>query len=198
MSWTTNKAPFFQPDYFLFLRSNIKSLKMKQALKLFVILTMITGFSVAQAQKAPKFGHINFGELYRMMPGQDTVQAKYEAYAKELRTTLDAMSAELENKYVDYQNNMATFSAIIKKTKEQEIQDLQTRIEAFQMSAQQDLNEKEEELTKPIIDRARKAINEVAKEGGYSYILNAAEGMLLYTDGGEDITPLVKKKLGIE
>lgn len=171
---------------------------MKQALKIFIILAMIIGLGTVQAQKAPKFGHINFSELYGMMPGQDTVQKKYEAYAKELRGTLDAMQAELENKYVDYQNNMTTFSPIIKKTKEQEIQDLQTRIEAFQVSAQQDLNAKEEELTQPIIDRAREAIDAVAKEGGYTYIFNASEGLLLYDGGGENIMPKVKAKLGIE
>ena len=62
----------------------------------------------------------------------------------------------------------------------------------------QDLAAKEDELTRPIIDRARKAINEVAKEGGYTYIFNASEGLLLYNEGGENIMPMVKKKLGIE
>lgn len=170
---------------------------MKQVLKIFIILALMTSFSAVQAQKTMKFGHINFAELYKVMPGQDTVQLQYEAYAKQLRGTLDAMQAELENKYVDYQNNIATLSAIIKKTKEQEIQDLQARIEAFQMSAQQDLNTKEEELTQPLIDRAREAINQVAKEGGYTYIFNASEGLLLYNEGGENVMPLVKKKLGI-
>ncbi|HRY97759.1 MAG TPA: OmpH family outer membrane protein [Bacteroidales bacterium] len=171
---------------------------MKQTLKILVLFALMSGTAPLMAQKAPKFGHINFAELYSVMPGQDTIQKNYETYATELRTTLTAMQAELENKYTDYQNNMATFSAVIKKIKEQEIQDLQARIEAFQMSAQQDLNAKEEALTKPLIDKARAAINEVAKEGGFTYIFNASEGLLLYNEGGEDIMPLVKKKLGIQ
>mgnify|MGYP001314850495 FL=1 len=171
---------------------------MKHILKIFLLLILMAGFTQVQGQKVNKFGHINFAELYAMMPGQDTVQQKYEAYTRELRSTLEAMQAELENKYIDYQNNLTTYSAIIKKTKGQEIQDLQTRMESFQTSAQQDLAAKEDELTRPIIDRARKAINEVAKEGGYTYIFNASEGLLLYNEGGENIMPMVKKKLGIE
>ncbi|MBE0641152.1 MAG: OmpH family outer membrane protein [Bacteroidales bacterium] len=171
---------------------------MKQTTKILILLALIISTSPLIAQKAPKFGHINFAELYGIMPGQDTIQKKYESHANDLRTTLTAMQAELENKYTDYQNNMATFSAVIKKIKEQEIQDLQARIEAFQMSAQQELNTKEEELTRPIIEKARKAISDVAKEGGYTYIFNASEGLLLYNEGGDNIMPLVKKKLGLE
>lgn len=170
---------------------------MKHLLKIFLVVILMTGISSLYAQKAPKFGHINFAELFQMMPGQDTIQMKYQEYGKELKSTLDAMQAELENKYTDYQTNIAKYTEIIKKTKERELQDLQSRIENFQMSAQQDLSRKEEELTKPIIDRARKAINEVAKEGGFTYILNASEGLLLFSENGEDIMPQVKKKLGI-
>ncbi|HOI00437.1 MAG TPA: OmpH family outer membrane protein [Bacteroidales bacterium] len=171
---------------------------MKYLLRIFLALMLIGTSAAGYAQKAPKFGHINFAELYAMMPGQDTIQTKYQQYATELRTTLEAMQAELENKYTDYQTNLSKYTEIIKKTKERELQDLQSRIENFQMSAQQDLGRKEEELTKPIIDKARKAIEEVAKEGGYTYIFNASEGLLLFSDGGDNIMPLVKKKLGIQ
>lgn len=170
---------------------------MKQYIKILALaVVMFTAGNVFS--QSTKFGHINFSELYSLMPGQDTVQAKYQAYANDLKNTLDAMQAELENKYVDYQNNVATYSAIIKKTKEQEIQDLQGRIEAFQMSAQQDLQAKEEELTAPIIERAREAIEAVAKEGSYTYIFNSTEGILLFSDNGDDIMPKVKTKLGLE
>ena len=88
-------------------------------------------------------------------------------------------------------------SNIIKQTKEREIQDLQTRIETFNQQAQQDLADKENELTAPVIEKAKKAVEAVAKENGYTYIFNSSQGMLLYADPGDDITTLVKKKLGI-
>ena len=170
---------------------------MKNLTRIFLTAMVLIFATTLNAQKTPKFGHINFAELFGAMPGQDTVQQKYQAYAMELRNTLDVMQAELEKKYSDYQANVATYSDIIKKTKEQEIQDLQARMEGFQSSAQQDLQKKEEELTAPIIEKARKAIKDVAQEQGYTYVFNGTEGVLLYSDPGDNIMELVKKKLGI-
>ena len=61
------------------------------------------------------------------------------------------------------------------------------------------MQERQSELMKPLVDRAKKAIEEVAKENGYSYIFDTSTGVgaLLYTPESDDIMPLVKKKLGI-
>jgi outer membrane protein len=151
-----------------------------------------------KAQNQEKFGHLDFAELYALMPGLDSVKTVYEQYATSIQGQFDAMQEELQGKVVDYQNNQATMSEIIRQTKEREIQDLQSRIEAFQVSAQQDLQNKEAELSAPIIEKAQNAVKEVAKENGYTYILNTTGGMVLYADPGDDIMDLVKKKLGIQ
>ena len=170
---------------------------MKHTIRLFAVLAFVSFTFAAAAQKAPKFGHLDFAKLYAMMPGQDSIKTAYETYAKDLQNQMATMQAELENKYADYTTNQATMSNIIKQTKEREIQDLQTRIETFNQQAQQDLADKENELTAPVIEKARKAVEAVAKENGYTYIFNSSQGMLLYSDPGDDITTLVKKKLGI-
>ena len=56
--------------------------------------------------------------------------------------------------------------------------------------------EREKALLTPIIDRAKEAIRDVAKENGYTYIFDSAVGVTLY-EGGDDVLPLVKKKLGL-
>lgn len=154
------------------------------------------GFS-ANAQKAKKFGHIDFAKLYQQMPGLDSVKQVFSDYNKSVQQQFAAMQTELESKYMDYQANMNTMSDIIKKTKENEINDLQTRMEEFELTATEDLQNKELELTTPIIEKARKAVKEVAKENGYNYIFNSSEGLLLYAEPSDDVMPLVKQKLGI-
>jgi outer membrane protein len=170
---------------------------MKNIVKAIAVVILFAAFVPAQAQKNVKLGHVDFGKIIEQMPGQDTVKKAMDNYTKTLRDQLQVMQTELETKYTDYLNNQATLSAIIKQTKEKEISDLQDRIQAFQQQAQQDLSDQETKLTTPFIEKAKKAINEVAKENGFTYIFNNVEGFLLYTDGGEDVTPLVKKKLGI-
>jgi outer membrane protein len=170
---------------------------MKNLLKVLTIVVLVAVAATTNAQKASKIGHIDLGKVLEQMPGQDTVKVVMEKYVQTLQGELQTMQQELELKGADYQKNLATMSSIIKTTKEKEITDLQGRIEAFQQSAQQDLQAKNTELITPFVTKAKQAIKDVAKEGGFAYILNANEEIVLYSDGGEDVTPQVKKKLGI-
>lgn len=171
---------------------------MRNVFKIFVVVALVVvGSFNAEAQNKAKFGHVDFAELYAMVPGQDTVKVVYESYAQDIQNQFAAMQGEYENKLMDYQQNSATMSDIIRETKEKEILDLQSRIEAFQYSAQEKLAGKEAELTAPLIERAKKAVEDVAKENGYTYIFNSTEGLLLYAEPSDDIMPMVKKKLGL-
>jgi len=171
---------------------------MKNIFRSAIILSAILFTNITFAQSNEKFGHIDFAELYSAMPGLDSVRVLYETYAQTVQSQFDAMQSELENKVIDYQNNQASMSNIIRQTKEKEISDLQTRMEAFQISAQQDLQNKEAELTTPIIEIAEAAVKEVAKENGYTYVFNTAGGMVLFADPGDDLMDLVRQKLGIQ
>lgn len=172
---------------------------MKRISKVFVVLVvMMTMAYTATAQKAQKIGHIDFPGLIQMMPGQDSINKAYETYAKGLENQITTMQAELENKQLDYEAQQATLSSIIKQTKEKELQDLYNRLVDFNQKAQQDLQNYENELLNPLIEKARNAVNAVAKEKGFSYILNTAQGMVLFSENGEDIMPFVKAKLGIQ
>ncbi len=171
---------------------------MKNILKFFLILAIAVSAMQVSAQKAQRLGHINFAQLYELMPGQDSIKTAFTEYQSQLQNQFQAMQTEYETKLSDYQNNQATMSNIIKQTKEREIVDLQKRIQEFQQTAQEDLQAKEAELTAPVIEKARNAVKEVAKESGYTFIFNSTEGLLLYTEPADDIMALVKKKLGLK
>ena len=172
---------------------------MKKLAKLFAIIALIIGCSFAsQAQNSVKIGHIDFNTLLAAMPGIDSVKIKLQKFQQTLSDKLDNLSAELENKYLDYQSKSATMPESIKKSTEKELSDLQGRIDAFKGSAQQDYQAKQQELVAPFIEKAKTAIKDVAKENKYTYVLNAIEDVVLYKDETDDIMPLVKKKLGIQ
>lgn len=145
-----------------------------------------------------KFGHIDFAELYGIMPGQDSVKLKYDAYKKTLQDQLNKMQAEYENKVNEYNRTIAIAPEPVANSMKEEIADMEDRIMRFQQDAQNSLADKEEQLTAPIIDAARKAVEDVAKENGYTYVFNSSGGLLLYAKESDDVMPLVKKKLGIQ
>ena len=109
------------------------------------------------------------------------------------------MAKEYQTKLQDYEANQATMSNLVKQSKEKEIVDLQTRIQQFQASAEQEFEGKRAELLAPILEKIQNAINAVGKEKGYTYVLDLATGAAVYvgTDA-VDCTPAVKAKLGIK
>ena len=172
---------------------------MKKILKNFAIFSFVILLaSATQAQNTLKIGYIDFNSLIAAMPGVDSVKIKLQKYQQTLTDQLDAMRSEFENKYLEFQQGSSGMSDLIKQTKEKELQDLQGRIDAFQQKAQTDLQAKQQELLAPIVEKAKTAIKEVAKENKYTYIFNAIEDIMLYSETTDDVAPLVKKKLGIQ
>jgi len=163
-----------------------------------IVACMLAFGGTAMAQKTIKLGHINSNDLMQIMPGRDSAQTVLQNEVTELESTLKSMQAEAEKRYNDYVANQAGWTDLIRQTKQREIQDMAARIEEFQKNAQEQLQTREQELLKPIIDRAKKAIEDVAKEGGYTYILDAGTAAVLYSQDSDDIMPLVKKKLGLK
>lgn len=169
---------------------------MKKSLFVLLIAAMAC-CGTAMAQKSIKLGHINSNELMQIMPGRDSAQTVLQNEMTDLENTLKSMQTELETRYNEYMAKQDAMSDLIKQTKQRELQDMQSRAQEFQKNAEQQLQDRQSELLKPIIDRARKAIEDVAKENGYTYIFDSGIGTLLYSQDSDDIMPLVKKKLGI-
>ncbi|MEX2379618.1 MAG: OmpH family outer membrane protein [Vicingaceae bacterium] len=163
---------------------------MKNVLLIVAILFTTTVFG-------QKLGHINSNQLLQSMPERAQVEEEIKKYAQELESQLSAMTKEYQSKVQSYQQGQATMSESIKQDKIREITNLEERINDFQQTAQKDLQEKEEKLLKPIIDKAKGAIEDVAKENGYTYIFDSGVGVLLYQKDSDNIMPLVKKKLGL-
>ena len=152
----------------------------------------------AMAQKNIKLGHINSNDLMQIMPGRDTAMALLQKEVEDLQAEMEAMKKEYETQVNNYLAKKDQLSELIRKSKESDIQKMGERIETFQANAQKLLEDRQEELLKPIVDRAKAAIEEVGKENGYTYIFDAGLGTLLYSQDSDDIMPLVKKKLGLK
>jgi len=162
---------------------------------LLTICLVVAGLFSAEAQN--KLGYINSNELLSIMPESSAMQEELQSYAKGLESSLAAMQAEGEKKLSDYQQNEAVMSDLVKQDKVRELESIQQRILEFQQNAQESLAAKEQELITPILDKARNAIEEVAKEGNFTYIFDASTGNILYAAESENILPLVKAKLGL-
>jgi outer membrane protein len=163
----------------------------KTAIVLFLIVT--TSFQV----NAQKVAHINLNDLLVLMPERKKAETDIQEFAKQLDGQLKTMSNEYESKIADYQAKESVMTEPIKTDKQKEIGDLEERIKAFQQTAQESLQKKQNELLEPMIEKAKKAIEEVSKENGYKTCIDSSTGMLLFADPADNILALVKKKLNL-
>ncbi len=172
---------------------------MKLKNKLFPVFLVLIFLSTPLLAQKYKFGHINTQKLLEAMPESDTAKAKMEKVTRELEKELEQMQVELNNKINTYVQRRDSLSPLLRQTKEAEIQDMQQRVQRFQMSAEQDLQNQREQLFQPIYNKMDKAIKKVAKENGFTYIFDVSMGSLAYfSEESIDIMPEVYKELGIE
>ena len=157
------------------------------------LLCILTLSSIAQN----KFGYIDSQELLMLMPERKTAETEVANFAKSLEAQLGSMTAEYQESVQEYQANEATYTDLVKQDKVAEITGLEQRIQSFQQNAQQSLQTKEQELLEPILAKARKAIEDVANEGNYTYIFDRSSGNILFAKESENVISLVKKKLGL-
>ncbi|XZF14688.1 OmpH family outer membrane protein [Chitinophagaceae bacterium MMS25-I14] len=164
---------------------------------LFLAFGLLIGATTLKAQ-APKFGYINSQELLQLMPEVAKADTALKAYAKSFQDQLEAMSKEYDKKVQEFQAGEKTMTDAVKEVKYKEIQQLQERMQSTNESAQDKVATKKQELYKPLLEKADKAIKDVAKEKGYDYVFDASAGSLLYAKETDNILSLVKARLGIK
>ncbi len=169
---------------------------MKHIIRLASILLFIG--SVAVNAQEFKFGHINSQQLLQEMPEFELALNQMEKAQTDANERLKIMQTELQNQVTAYQNVAESMTVDQRTAKEAELGALNQKIQDYYSNTQQEMQQKEVDLTQPIIIKARQAVEEVGKENGFTYIFDTAKGDLLHI-GVEsvDVMPLVRKKLGI-
>ena|SRR5688572_14974711 len=158
---------------------------------------VVAAMGVLTFANAQKIAHLSFDSLVTLMPETKTATEAAEKYLQGLNSEMVAMQSEFENKYKDYMEKEPGMSDMIKKNKQEDLQQLQTRIQDFQRQAEMDYKRKQAELTAPIMEKAKKGIEAVAKESGYKYVLDTSpqSTAVLFSEPSDDILNAVKKKL---
>ncbi len=155
-------------------------------------------FTMALAVNAQKFGHITAEALLSVMPEYDSAQATLADLNKTYEGEIERIQVEINKKIEEFQNTMESMSELMKETKASEIQEMQARLQNFAQTAQQDLQQQQMTLIQPVMEKARLAISDVAKELGLLYVFDMSQGNPVYaSEESVDMLPLVKAKLGL-
>ena len=151
-------------------------------------------FASAQAIKV---GLVDTNEIISKLPATAVANAKLQESQKKYQAEFQRIEEEFQRQYEEFQNMKEDELPAIKERKARALQETQQKAEAFQQQVMQDLQKQQDELMAPVIQKVRGAIESVGKENGFNLIQDLAGGQLYWAAPVEDITSIVKTKLGL-
>ncbi len=167
---------------------------MKKVLLSFVVLVSVAGFTNNAAAQS-KIGYISTEELIGSMPETETANNQLQDYQTSLQAQGNDYLRELNEKDSIFGLDSVKMTATQKELKRNDLIALYQKVQGWNQTMQQMIQQKSQELIGPIRAKAADAIKATAKENGYTYVLESAA--VLVGPPGDDILPLVKKKMGI-
>ena len=176
---------------------------MRNVLKSLAVVAVLF-LTIGSANGQQKIGHINYADIFTSTPEYKKAENELKALDSLKTGELQAMFGEYQKKRNEAQEKLMNRSEANKDVIDPqlnaldiEIQDIERRLQEVQQIAEQELNQKQQELFAPIHQKVGTAIQSVAKEKGYAYLFDISSTNIPYYQGGEDVSNDIKTKLGI-
>ena len=166
-------------------------------MKKIVLIAVAAFVSLAASAQNLKFGYVDFAELVQLMPEMDQARATLEENSKANEEILMSMYEEYQKKGQEYQQKAASWTPAILESKQRELADIETRLQQTQQSLQMEIQQLQNELQAPVVEKAQKAVEELAKAKGVAGVFEKSS--LLYIDPVQmiDLTPEARTALNI-
>jgi len=164
-------------------------------MKKFLVVAVLA-FSTFTASAQQKTGYINLDDLIGSMPEAENADKELKEYQASLTQQGQDMMTELTAKDSAFVKDSVKLSNSMKEIKRNELIGLYQKVQNWNQQAQDMYQAKAQQLVAPIHEKALETVKTVAKESGYVYVLEASA--VIVGPPGDDILPLVKKKLGIK
>lgn len=163
-----------------------------------IILSLTYLISTAQ-DASQKYGHVNSGNLLTQLPEVKQADESLKIVQDSFQTIEKGLLEIFEKEYVAFvkQANAGELPKLQIQKKQQEFQAKEEEIKTLRNKAQLEMISRRQVLLDPILKKMQDAVNDVAKEKGFTYIFDISSGALLFANESEDIEALVKAKLGI-
>jgi outer membrane protein len=158
-----------------------------------VIITMTAGSAMAQ-----KTGYIRVDDVVALMPETgklDSLIRQYQADSLQPRFNYTLSEYQRKDSAVNGRDSLKTPTTVRAKMRQEMQQDLY-ELQNWQQIVQQATQQKQDQYLEPIYRKAINAIQQVAKDNGYTYVYT--KDALLVAPPADDLLPLVAKRLNLK
>ena len=174
----------------------IKKIAMK---KIFLFACILSFAAVCQAQR---YAIIDTKYILDKMPDYKLAQKNLDDVAANWQKEIDVLQQELDRMYKDYDAEQVMLTEDLRKkredqlfVKEKNLRDLQRNRFGFEG----DLFKRRQELIKPIQDKVYNAVQKLAVQRGYDFILDKSEGItVIFADPKLEKSEDVLRELGVK
>ena len=150
---------------------------------------------------AQKFAHFNSADIIPAMKEYTSAMEELQNMEKQYQDDLKLMQDELQKKSEEYQKEQANLLENVRARREQELNDLYTRLQQSYQDNQAALQKAEAEKMNVIREKVMAVVKKIGEDGGYVYIVDTSSGAVITyvsTSLSTDITDQLKKELGIQ
>ncbi len=159
---------------------------------------LVFALCIGTSVQAQKFGYVNSAAILSQLSDVKEAEASLEALQKQLQKKGQGMVEALQKEYTAVQQKVERGELSPKQQEEAAaaLKAKEEEIGKFEQDMAKQLQDKRTELLEPIYDKVNTAIADVAKENSFQLIFD--QGVLLYAEATQDVSALVKAKLGIQ
>ena len=164
---------------------------MKKTLLLLIVFVL---FSVTVVHADMKVGIVDLMKALNESDSGKKAKTDLEVLIKSKQSVLDEKGKEIEKLKADLEKQSSVLSAEAKKSKEDNLEKLLREYQRLVSDSQNEVKKKESELTGEILKEIRVIVDKMGEEGGYTMILENADGLVLYSKKEINLTDAVLKK----
>lgn len=164
-----------------------------------IIAAIMIAIPMLVSAQTVKIGLVDVNAVIAAMPATTAAQQKLADMQKKYETEYNALQEELKKQYDELANMKEDELPAIRERKQTAFQESSQKLQVFEQQIMQDLQKQQQELMAPIMQEIKNAIESVGKEGNYTLVQNNDPQITFYySSPAEDITALVKGKLGLK
>ncbi len=166
--------------------------------KIVLVLTVL--LMATQAMTAQKIGHLNSGNILALMPDAAKADSGLVIYRNELVAKGDSAGKVFETEYKAFVEayNAGTLSQVQIQKRQEDLKKKQEVLQNYSHEIDQRIANLRRQLLQPILAKLDEALDVIGKEGGYQAIFDSSTGNTLFASESDDVSELVKKKLGLK
>ncbi len=157
----------------------------------------VLGFSAIQAvaQSPLKIGYINSQVIIAEDPAATAAQEQFQREMVPFESELQGLESDIADLISRYQAQQITLTASARRTRQDEITQKQQGYQERMAQIEAEAARRQQELVQPIMERINNIIQDIRRDGSYTFIFDVAGGGLIAADESFDLTDEVMERL---